>query len=92
MGSSGSQSQQVYSGWSCNGNACDNATAQVPLNDYVFVRVRNIAGGYVNFGVNFGSSYVSSNDMYFPPTESRRCGSNWANFSSNTCTFYVFPP
>ncbi|MGA0862347.1 MAG: hypothetical protein ACO3RB_00485 [Ilumatobacteraceae bacterium] len=92
MGSSTDSWDQRYGGWSCSGNDCDGATASVPLGNYVFVRVQNAFGGYVNFGVNFGSSYIQNNDMYYAPTEQRRCGPNWSNFSNNTCTFYVFPP
>ena len=81
---------QNWNRWTCNGSGgCQNATRSVPLNDYVFVRVLNAYGGYVNFGIGFGGSFIQSNDMYFPPTDQRRCGPDWAGWSNNTCTFTI---
>ena len=83
---------QNWANWGCSGSTgCDNATHQVPLGNYVFVRIQNAYGGYVNFGVGSGGSFIQSNDLYYPPTEERRCGPSWSGWANNTCVFTIDP-
>ncbi len=90
MGTANEQYNQNWSGWSCTGTSgCNNATATVPENHMIFVRIRNAGGGYVCFGEQCGT-YIQNNDFYITSFDERRCGTGyWPGFANDTCTFYV---
>ena len=95
IGWAASDWDQNWNKWSCSGSSgCDNATKSVPLNDFIYVRIRNSAGNYIDYSPSStGTTYISSNDFYSTSGigDSRRCGPNWVGWANNTCVLSVDP-
>ena len=88
---------QNWNKWSCTGSAgCDGATKTVPLDDIIYVRIQNGDGGYLTYGPGFGflGTYINGNNFFSTAglDDSRRCGSNWSMFASNTCKLSITLP